>query len=309
MKKALAALLILLALSGCGSAPAAEPAVPPEEPPLVETSSLPETKEVKSFSAPAIVEEGRDLKAEDYELPPSPSGQADLREDFSSWFEGGEVGLLAELPETDAALYAPPYQVDSDIPFSSNPYINLVFLRWGESFAEFGWTVNSPMMLLPWMACFDVDGDGEDELIVDCFVEQATRIIIEELHIVEKNSDGTLTSYTLPESLWEEQVPTLFSAVEVNGRVFAILGRELVELKRLEHYQEGITNLEIASAGSIAKFGILYRDNRKTIIFNGAFCLEVLYKPDYLAGTYGTVAYRDGVFTIKDLHFSSYDHR
>ena len=60
--------------------------------------------------------------------------------------------------------------------------------------------------------------------------------------------DGTLTAYTLPESLWREQVPTLFGTALINGRTFAIPGHELVEFN-----DEGL-DLGAAFSGDIAGF-------------------------------------------------------
>ena len=151
------------------------------------------------------------------------------------------MGVLAEAPEGDAAFYAALYQANGESP---------ALIRWGDILAEFDWVFMTPRTIPPRMACFDADGDFEDELIVICYAGSGTGVSIEELHILEKGSDETLTAYTFPESLWQEQLPALFDTAEISGRAFAILGHELVEL------QDGKVDLDTASSGRIAGFSI-----------------------------------------------------
>lgn len=151
------------------------------------------------------------------------------------------VGFLAEAPEGDAAFYAALYQANGESP---------ALIRWGDILAEFDWVFMTPRTIPPRMACFDADGDFEDELVVICYVGSGTGVSIEELHILERGPEGTLTAYTFPESLWQEQLPALFDTAEISGRAFAILGHELVEL------QDGKVDLDTASSGRIAGFSI-----------------------------------------------------
>ncbi|MEY8386441.1 hypothetical protein AALC17_03965 [Oscillospiraceae bacterium 38-13] len=201
------------------------------------------------------------------------------------------VGFLAEAPEADAAFYAAPYQANGESP---------VLIRWGDSLAEFDWDFLTPRTILPRMDCFDVDGDQEDELIIICYVGSGTGVSIEELHILEKGPDGTLTSYTFPESLWQEQLPALFDTAEISGRTFAILGHELVEL------QDRNLDLDTASSGLIAGFDI---EAWGGLRFRGAFCMSHRGSavPCYVADTSAGILYQDGVFTLQDFHLYSYD--
>lgn len=281
--------LVLLLLSGCGGSPSpAEPEVLPEEPPVIgETVSLPEPRRLEPISAPAIVTEGR-APVEDYDLPPSP---ADPRYNADGWIHGGVVGFLAEAPGSGAAFYAAPYQANGESP---------ALIRWGDSLAEFDWDFLTPRTILPRMDCFDADGDWEDELIVICYIGSGTGVSVEELHILEKGPDGTLTDYAFPEKLWQEEVPKLFDTATFSGRNFAILGHELVEFS-----QEGL-DLEKPSSGMIAGFST---EDWGGLRFRGAFCLSPpdSAAPCYVAETSAAVRYRDGVFTLQDFHLYSYD--
>ena len=288
MKKIFLLLLALALLTGCAAPAPAEPEPLPDEPPAVEkTASLPEPRRLKPISAQAIVTEGR-VPAENYELPPS---LADPRYNAEDWIHGGVVGFLAETPEGGAAFYAAPYQANAESP---------ALIRWGNSLAEFDWDFLTPRTILPRMDCFDVDGDREDELIVICYTGSGTGVSVEELHILEKGPDGTLTDCAFPELLWQEEVPKLFSAAELNGRTFAILGHELVEFNH-----EGL-DLEKPSSGMIAG---LRTEDWGGLRFRGAFCLSPpdSAMPCYVAETSAQILYQDGIFTLQDFHLYSYD--
>ena len=276
----------LLLLCGCGSE---TPAVPEEPEPV-----LPETAPAGAVSAPAIVMEGREL-AEDYALPPFPGTVQDSpRYDMKRWAQGGVIQLLAEVPEADVAFYGLPWYEGSSG--------DTALIRWGDSLAEFDWIFcPGPSFTLPRMACLDVDGDWEDELIVVCQTGTGTGISICELHILEKNPDGTLTACTFPESLWQEEIPKLFRTGAIDGRAFAILGYELVELER---FNVENLDLETASSGAIANFDV----KGNSLSFRGAFCLSSKESggPCYVAETSAWILYQDGVFILQDFHLYSY---
>lgn len=291
MRKCSYLLFLLLALAllpGCGASPLVQPEAFPKESPAEEkTASLPEPWRLEPVSASAIVTKGRE-PAESYELPRS---LADPRYNADGWIHGGVVGFLAESPE--AAFYAAPYQANAESP---------ALIRWGDSLAEFDWDFLTPRTILPRMDCFDVDGDREDELIVICYVGSGTGVSIEELHILEKNPDGTLTAYTFPDRLWREEIPNLFDTAEINGRTFAMLGHELVEF---DHEHEDL-DLMSPSSGMIANFSI---EDWGGLRFRGAFCLSPpdSAAPCYIADTSAQILYENGVFTLQDFHLYSYD--
>lgn len=66
--------------------------------------------------------------------------------------------LLAELPEQDAAFYGVKTEDGGE----------KALLRWDENLAEFDWGFVTPRNIEPRLWRFDADGDGQDELMVDC---------------------------------------------------------------------------------------------------------------------------------------------
>ena len=167
--------------------------------------------------------------------------------------------------------------------------------------AEFDWLYLTPRRIPPWMDCFDADGDGENELIIVCYVGSGTNTSFYELHILEKNPDGTLTAYAFPESLWREQLPRLFDTAQVSGRTFAVLGHELVEI-------DG-EDLDLEEAPSSGLFASFCKEQWDGLRFEGAFCLTYQSYPIPLraAWTSAKVLYQDGIFTLRDFHLYSYD--
>ncbi len=297
MKKIFFLLLALTLLTGCAAPAPAEPEPLPDEPPAVEeTASLPEPRRLKPISAPAVVTEGRE-PAEDYDLPPLPrdTDWTTYRINADHWVtDGPNIAVLAEDREADAVFYG--------LPLYANTSQETALIRWGDSLAEFDWTLfPGPSMTLPQIKGLD-GGLGVNRLAVICQVGSGTGVSIEELHILEKGPDGTLTAYTFPESLWQEEIPKLFDTAELNGRTFAILGHELVEL----HYEGLELDLESASSGMIADFST---EDRGGLRFRGAFCLSPpdSAMPCYVAETSAQILYENGIFTLQDFHLYSYD--
>lgn len=288
MKKLLPVFLALLLLTAC--APRSETVMESQEVPEP-AFSLPETSDAEPVSAEAIVTQGR-APAEDYDLPVpqefSPE-QSYMRYSMDDWMRYGTIALLAEAPEADAAFYGLPYSEDAH---------ETALIRWGDSLAEFDWDFLTPRRFPPRMAVMDLDGDGEDELIVLAYTGSGTGVSIYDLHVLEKNPDGTLTDYAMPGSLWQEQIPPLLQYVSTGGRNFLILGRELLELAPEYIPEEG----REPSTGWIADFRLLPLENAVELL--GAVDLygTTNYVADYTAG----VGYRDGVFTLSDFHLDSF---
>ena len=275
-------LLMLVVLTACGAKP--ETVMEVLEVPAF---ALPETAEAEPISAEAAVTEGR-APAEDYDLPLprefSPENSW-MRYDIDGWLRGGTIGLLAEAPEADATFYGLPDSEDAH---------ETALIRWGDSLAEFDWDFLTPRRFLPRMAVMDLDGDGKDELIVLTYVGSGTGVSIYDLHVLEKNPDGTLTDYAMPGSLWQERLPPLLRFVQTDGRNFLILGRELLEID-MEHVLEG--QME-PSAGWIANFRLLPEEHAIQLL--GA--VDLWKTTNYVADYTADVGYRDGVFTLSGFH-------
>ena len=206
MKKAFLMVLACLLLAGCGApsetvtptdswpdsalAETNEAAAesPPEPISTAPAESPPATAPAEPLSAPAVVTAGQ-APEEPYDLPTEVIGLKDWIGE-SRW-NHDPVGLLAELPERELSLYGVTKWLDSS-----------ALLRWGDSLAEFSWSFGGPLIVEPQLWCWDVDSDGQEEVVVINHVDSGTGTSIEELHVVKKDGDGTLTDYCFPESLW-----------------------------------------------------------------------------------------------------------
>ena len=295
MKKLLPVFLALLLLTAC--APHSETVMESQEVPEP-AFSLPETSDAEPVSAEAIVTEGR-APAEDYDLPVpqefSPE-QSYMRYNMDDWIRSGTVGILAESPDGNAAFYGLPFPADGQGGHET------ALIRWGDSLAEFDWYFVTPRMYLPQMAVMDLDGDGEDELVIMTYYGSGTGASAYELHVLEKNPDGTLTDYAMPEKLWQEQIPPLLQYVSTDGRNFLILGRELVEISP-EQIPPVIPEEHLnVSTGFIANFRLLPEEN--AVQFLGAVDLGGI--AHYVAEYTANVGYQDGVFTLSDFHLNAY---
>lgn len=282
MKRLIPPLLALILLTACGAKP--ETVMEVLEVPAF---SLPETARAEPISAEAAVTEGR-APAEDYDLPVplefSPENRW-MRYDMDGWLRGGTIALLAEAPEADAAFYGLPYSEDAH---------ETALIRWGDSLAEFDWDFLTPRRFPPRMAAMDLDGDGKDELIVLTYVGSGTGVSVYDLHVLEKNPDGSLTDYAMPGSLWQEQLPPLLRFVQTGERSFLILGRELLEIDT-DRVLEG--EME-PSTGWIASFRLLPEEHAIQLL--GA--VDLWKTTNYVADYTADVGYRDGEFTLSEFH-------
>lgn len=290
MKKPLPVLLALVLLTGCGSGSAGVigGADGPTEIMVDETGAvpLPETAPARPISAPAVVTEGR-MPAKGYDLP---AEAADMME----WGGRSPVAKLAELPEQDAAIYGVAKEQGT-----------AMLLRWGDSLAEFDWNYGGPQIAGPQLRYWDVDDDGQDEVVLVNHIGSGTGVSVDELHIVEKQEDGTLTDYVFPEKLWGEQLAFLLGTAAVSGRTFAVLGEELVDITR--HLPEGLEPeaLRGLGTGSIARFEADCSDGTD-IRFSGSACLDADgFYYCYVADLSADVSYADGVYTLSNFHLDS----
>lgn len=281
MKKLLAASLLCLLLAGC-AAPATDVEGSSETDAVV-FAALPETEDLPVLSAPAVVTEGQ-APAEPYELPEEVRRMAE-------WDQAAEpVALLART--ADAALYGLAGEESR------------LLLRWGDALAEFDWLYRTPGTVAPQLWQVDADGDGAQELAAVCYSGSGTGVSIQQLHIVERSEDGTLTDYCLPEDdLCGGQLTEVLRAETVGDRTFAVLGRELLEITELT---EDRTPPQGLMAGSIVGFDVDPDDPYGVPIrFHGSAWLEGEdYPPTawYAADLSAQVLYENGTFTLSSLH-------
>lgn len=281
MRKLLFWALALLVLSGCG-APVPET---PEESPAEEAFSLPETWRLEPLSAPGIVTEGRE--PEEGREPVNPVGDRNDLGNMMRWVYENTAELLAETPE--AYFYALP---------RTEEHPETALIRWGESAAEFDWCFSTPRMFLPEMHCFDLDGDREDELVVLCYSGSGTGVSVWDLHVVEKNEDGTLTDYSTfyyaegGNPLWKG-VSSLLRLERVGDRAFLILGRELAEVDSAALPEED----RAPSVGGTIQFEV-FPEERRVRFWGGVDVVPTWYIADLSAD----VAYQGGTFTLSGFH-------
>ena len=261
---------IFLLLTGCG----AEKAVPPV--------SLPETETLPALSAPAVVTEGQPPE-EDYDLPGEVMS-------LVQWHErAAPMALLAQTGE--AALYG--FSGDED----------RILLRWGQTLSEFDWPYQTPRAVMPRLWQMDADGDGDEELVAICYVGSGTGVSIDQLHIVEKNEDDTLTDFCFPQTLWQEDLSERLSVFVTEDRTFAVLGKELVEIS------ENLGDLDFSTITGIGTGDTSYFDvsPKEGLFFYGTARLTAeSYAFGWLvADLSAQVSYENGTFTLSRFHLDS----
>lgn len=282
MKTRLCPLLAALMLTGCGASGA---------------SGLPETEPLEPLSAPAVVTEGR-TPEEDYQLPTQVVGLRDWM--GNSRWNLDPVGLLSQLPDQEVALYGVTKYSGST-----------ALLRWGDALAEFDWSFGGPQVVEPRLQCWDADGDGQEEVVLINLLGSGTGVSIEELHIVEKNQDGTLTDHCFPETLWRDALSEQLSVVTAEDRTYAVLGRELVDLTDVLLAAENIAPgaVQGLTTGSQASFSAWPHEKEPggSLRFQGAVMLEGEDIPYYwyTADLSAPVSYQDGGFTLSEIHLDS----
>ena len=276
------ALVMLLTLTACGDKKTQQEQpthAPAAELPLAET--LPELNSAKAAELGAWDTEGR-LPGGEYDLPEKLTSMED-------WQQSGGVALLAE--QGDVAFYAVEGKEKS-----------VALLRWGDSLAEFDWLYVTPRGIEPTLWLRDVDEDGVDEVVVNCYGGSGTGVSLEFLHIVEKSEDGTLTGCELPWQEVEKAVGEQLQILNLNGSTYAALGRELVDITAAVKEQQ--VRVEAVSLGAVAA----YRPAEEGLTCSFGVVAEgegIPYLAMYVATVEGDVRYENGFFTLENLHLLS----
>jgi len=283
MKKRIAmflALTMLLALTACGAKQAEqkepEQTVNQQETPA---EALPELLPAESVEIAAETMEGR-----------TPGGEYVLPEEVVSmveWQWSGAVGLLAQ--EGDVAFYALEGK-------ESNPAL----LCWDDLQAEFDWWYATPQAIEPELWVYDMDEDGEDEVVADCYGGSGTGVSLEYIYVVERDGNS-LTSFELPWAAVAEGLNAHLQTVSVNGKTYAALGRELVDITAdLEGVKAEDVSICLgqtaayrpAETGLTCTFGVVAEGD------------GIPFLSCYVAEVEGEIRYADGVFTLENLRLS-----
>ena len=271
MRRLLPAVLACLLLAGCGA-------------PADAAAEVPESTSAEILSAPSIVTEGQ-APGEDLDLPTDVVSLYD-------WQTSGEpVALLAEIPEQGMALYG---AAGGDAPH--------VLFRWGDTLAEFpDWAIYTPKSVTPELLALDLDGDGAAEPVVSCF-QGGNQVSLYDLHVLQQ-SNGTLTDYRFPESLYEEQLSDLLT-LGGSGETLAIsLGSQSIEAalpegmraEALEHLWTGAFVSWLEDGGS------LWLEDRPALYPADSNLASVVS----LAVLSARVSFSDGQFILSDMTLQS----
>ena len=275
MRRLLPAILACLLLAGCGGAGE-----------TFENAALEETESALpgAVSASDVITEGQ-APGEDLDLPTDVVSLYD-------WQTSGEpVALLAEIPEQGMALYG---AAGGDAPH--------VLFRWGDTLAEFpDWAIYTPKSVTPELLALDLDGDGAAEPVVSCF-QGGNQVSLYDLHVLQQ-SNGTLTDYRFPESLYEEQLSDLLT-LGGSGETLAIsLGSQSIEAalpegmraEALEHLWTG------ASVSWQAEEGALWLVDKPALAPESSAAISTVY----LAVLSARVSFSDGQFILSDMTLQS----
>lgn len=242
--------------------------------------SLPETAPAEPISAPAVVTEGQ-APEELYDLPTEVVSLYD-------WQTSGEpLALLAEIPEQEMALYG---VADGDTPY--------VLFRWGDILAEFpDWVIDTPKSVTPELLALDLDGDGALEPVVLCY-RGGTQVCVYDLHVLQQ-SDGILTDYRLPETLYEEQLSALLTLGGSGETLTISLGSQSIEAALPEGVQA--ETLEHLWTGAFVSWQA--EDGALRLVDQAALPPEssTAISTVYLTALSARVSFSDGQFALSDF--------
>ena len=226
----------------------------------------------------------------------TPEADCDLPTESVSlydWPASGEpLALLAELPERGMALYG---VADGE----EAPH---VLFRWGDTLAEFpDWTIYTPKSVTPELLALDLDGDGALEPVVLCY-RGGTQVCVYDLHVLQQ-SDGILTDYRLPETLYEEQLSALLTLGGSGETLTISLGSQSIEAALPEGVQA--ETLEHLWTGAFVSWQA--EDGTLRLVDQAALPPEssTAISTVYLTALSARVSFSDGQFSLSDFTLQS----
>lgn len=184
-------------------------------------------------------------------------------------------------------------------------------LRWGDSLAEFSWSFGGPLIVEPQLWCWDVDSDGQEEVVVINHVGSGTGLLLRSFTWSKRRGrhpDGLLLSRVTVAG------GPLRPAVGGVGRGPDLhrLGRGSVDLTDEIQTQFPDLNpamIEDASTGRWANFSVQSGTDGdgSDLFFTGSAMLEGREIPYdwYAAEITAAISYENGIFTLSDFHLNS----
>lgn len=164
-------------------------------------------------------------------------------------------------------------------------------LEWNTSKYTFDWICLSPQGVFPTAKLLDADTDGQDELLIVLHSGSGTGVSVDQLHLVEMLSDGTLVDYTFAaDSCVEEIYDHLQIDMGQNATTFSI-GSESIVVQNVcadDCILGNVINFEIVGDEIVVTLGIWIENNSSKLI-------------DHIADLTAYVSYQDGSFTLYNL--------
>lgn len=114
----------------------------------------------------------------------------------SDRYDNTEYPLIAELPKEDIYLYG------------MKP--TGVVLKYGDKIQLFNWRYTTPRFILPVLNKYDLNRDGEDEIVCVLNVDSGTGVSIDEIHVLKFDGTSGYVDYMFSDYL--EQMKTMLSA-------------------------------------------------------------------------------------------------
>ena len=248
------------------------------------------TERLEVISAPGIDELGQAPEVSK-SAPPTEKVQ------FSVWNEE-KTALLTETEDGSAALCALPGEnLDGG-----------VLLRWDDTLVKFPWRYATNYRAEPKLWLRDMDGDRTKELVVSCQIGGGTGVNYEELHVVKKTENGNLSAYAVPQELWTSLASAL-KLVENDGRLYAVLGQELVDLSFITEKLEEDNVPERLGCGDWVRFAASAWSDTDIEVEAGVWMAGELLPvlACYVGNVRGHITFRDGEVSLDDLHLDVWE--